>query len=41
MRGGVTANDLFYLYGFEEREVMYTIIKENIDATSAAQMPLL
>jgi hypothetical protein len=41
MRGGVTANDLLYLYGFEDRELMYKIIKENIDATSAAQMPLI
>ena len=30
MRGGVTVNDLMDRYGFEDREQMYEIIKENI-----------
>lgn len=33
MRGGVTANDLFYIYGYEDRKIMSGIIKENIDTT--------
>jgi hypothetical protein len=41
MRGGVTANDLFDRYSVEDIELMYEIIKENIESTKAAQMPLL
>lgn len=41
MRGGVTVNDLMHTYSFEDREMMYTIINENIEATKVAQMPLL
>jgi hypothetical protein len=41
MRGGVTANDLLYLYSHEDRELMYQIIKDNLEATQQAQMPLL
>ena len=41
MRGGVTVNDLMHTYSFEDREMMYTIINENIEATKIAQMPLL
>jgi hypothetical protein len=41
MRGGVTVNDLMERYGFEDRQIMYEIIKENIEATKASQMPLL
>jgi uncharacterized membrane-anchored protein YitT (DUF2179 family) len=41
MRGGVTVNDLMHTYSFEDREMMYSIINENIEATKIAQMPLL
>jgi hypothetical protein len=41
MRGGVTVNDLLYLYGFEEREMIAKIIKENIEATEKTKLPLL
>jgi uncharacterized protein (DUF433 family) len=41
MRGGVTVNDLLDRYGYEEREAISEIIKENIDASKKAQMPLL
>jgi hypothetical protein len=41
MRGGVTINDLMDRYGFDDRDLMYTVIKENIESTKAAQMPLL
>jgi len=41
MRGGVTVNDLLMYYGHEDREAIYTIIKENIEATKQSQMPLL
>jgi len=41
MRGGVTVNDLMHIYSFEDREAAYFVIKENIEATKASQMPLL
>jgi uncharacterized protein (DUF433 family) len=41
MRGGVTVNDLLDRYGHEEREAINEIIKENVEASKKAQMPLL
>ena len=41
MRGGVTVNDLMYVYSYEDRQSIYKIINENIEATKNAQMPLL
>lgn len=41
MRGGISVNDLLYLYSYEDREAIYTIIKENIDVTKETGMPLV
>lgn len=41
MRGGVSSQDLFHTYSFEDRRMMFEIIKENIEATKNAKMPLL
>lgn len=41
MRGGVSSTDLFYLYSFEDREILSKIIKDNIDATVKSKMPLI
>lgn len=41
MRGGVSINDLFDRYSFEDREAMYKLISENIETTKETQMPLL
>ena len=41
MRGGVTVNDLLNVYTAEDRDHIYAIIKENIEATKLSQMPLL
>jgi hypothetical protein len=41
MRGGVRYDDLLYLYSFDDREAMYKVIKDNIEATKNAQMPLI
>jgi hypothetical protein len=41
MRGGVSVNDLLMIYSFEDREAIYTVIKENVEATAQTQMPLL
>ena len=41
MRGGVSVNDLLMIYSHEDRDAIYTVIKENIEATTQTQMPLL
>lgn len=41
MRGGVSSHDLFHTYSYEDRQILYKIIKENIEATKNAKMPLL
>lgn len=41
MRGGVTSQDLFQVYSYEDRNIMSSLIKENIDATKKSGMPLL
>ncbi len=41
MRGGVSVNDLLSIYSFEDRDMLYNIIKENITATKENRMPLL
>ena len=41
MRGGVTSQDLFHLYSYEDRNIMSSLIKENIEATKKSGMPLL
>jgi hypothetical protein len=41
MRGGVTVNDLLYIYGHEEREMITKLVKENIELTEKTRMPLL
>lgn len=41
MRGGVSSTDLFYLYSYEDREILSRIIKDNIDASVKAKMPLI
>ena len=33
MRGGVTADQLFYLYSHDDRIIMNNIIKDNIELT--------
>ncbi len=41
MRGGVTSQDLFHNYSFEDRSIISVIIKENIELTKKSGMPLL
>lgn len=41
MRGGVNSQDLFHIYGYEDRQIMNQIIKENIETTKKTQMPIL
>jgi hypothetical protein len=41
MRGGVNINDLLYTLGSEDRDIMYDIVKDNIELTKVSRMPLL
>ena len=41
MRGGVTISDLLYMCSSEDRDLIYTVIKENIDLTKETKLPLL
>ena len=41
MRGGININDLLYVLGSEDRNIMYDIVKENIELTKISRMPLL
>jgi len=41
MRGGVSVEDLLHIYSFSDREMIYKIIKENVEATKETRMPLL
>ena len=41
MRGGVSSQDLFHIYTYEDRKIINGIIKENIENTKASKMPLM
>ena len=41
MRGGVNAHDLLWNLSYEDREIMSSIMKDNIEATNKSGMPLL
>jgi hypothetical protein len=41
MRGGVSSTDLFYLYSYEDREILANIIDENLKASQEAGLPLI
>lgn len=41
MRGGVSSDDLFHKYSYEDRVIINQIIKDNIEATKNSRLPLL
>jgi len=41
MRGSVQAQDLFWIYTAEDREIISNIVKEHIETTNKTGMPLL
>jgi hypothetical protein len=41
MRGGVTVSELLDQYSYEDRDMIYNVIKDNIEATKETRMPLL
>jgi len=41
MRGGVTMEDLLHVYSYEDREMLYAIIKENINTTQETRIAFI
>jgi len=41
MRGGVTVNDLLHVYSYDDRQMIYLVINENIETTKITQLPLV
>jgi hypothetical protein len=41
MRGGATIQELLHVYSHDDREAMYVVVKENIELTKTANMPLV
>jgi hypothetical protein len=41
MRGGVSSEDLFHRYSYEDRNLLNELIKDNIEATKKSGLPLI
>lgn len=41
MRGGVSSESLFFLYSIEDRKILNSIIKDNVEATKKSGMPII
>jgi len=41
MRGAVTVSELLNLYSFQDRDMIYAVIKENLEVTKETRMPLI
>ena len=41
MRGGVTMEDLLHTYSYEDREMLYEIIKDNINTTQETRLAII
>lgn len=41
MRGGVSSQDLFHNYSYEDRKIMNEIVKENIEITKTSRIALV
>ncbi len=41
MRGGVSSQELFHIYSYEDRVILNEIIKENIEATKKSGLNLI
>jgi hypothetical protein len=41
MRGGVTVQELLHVYSFDDRESMYSVIKDNLETTKESGMPFV
>jgi hypothetical protein len=40
MRGGVTAQELFHIYSYEDRTLLSSLIKDNIETIQKTKLPL-
>lgn len=41
MRGGVSLQELLHIYSFDDREAMYGVVKENLEATRSSKMLII
>jgi len=41
MRGGVSVTELLNYYSYEDRDMIYSVIKSNLEATKETRMPLI
>ena len=41
MRGGVTVNDLLHVFSYDDRVLIYNIIKDNIELSTITQQPFI
>ena len=41
MRGGVSSADLFQVYSYEDRQILSSIVKENIETVKRTGLPIL
>lgn len=41
MRGGVSVNDLMNTYSYEDRDLIYKIIEDNIELSRITQQPFI
>lgn len=41
MRGGVSINDLLYLYSHDDREAIRKVVEDNIELSKSIQTPVL
>jgi hypothetical protein len=41
MRGGVTSQELFHIYSYEDRVLINDIVKDNIEATKKSGLNLI
>jgi len=41
MRGGVSINDLLYLYSHDDRAAIMKVVQDNIELSKSAQTPIL
>jgi hypothetical protein len=40
MRGGVSAQELFHIYSYEDRMLLSSLIKDNIETIQKTKLPL-
>ena len=41
MRGGVTSQELLHIYSYEDRTIISSIVKDNIETTQKTKLPFV